>query len=280
MKKHLLSLAILWIAAMTFTACQQTEMANPKPEEEEEEALAQDLVEAQDEEIVDQFFASIEDAAEYELINGNNSRTAQAYAVDTDETTNSIIIDYQDGWQNANGDILKGKLTIVWEGDRRSSERSKTLYPEDFYINGYKIEGTRQTIWNKEAQNFTVLLEDAIITAPDGSVMTRDASWTINLQRDETTNGRYRFGTATGTSRFDRTYQVTIKEDEALFYDNSCKLGRSRFPVSGIKTRTVTKDGVELRTKTIDFGDGNCDYKVMVTIGEYSMEIDLRPTNR
>lgn len=190
------------------------------------------------------------------------------------DTTNKVItVDYGDGCEGQGGRIRAGKVIIEYSNRRLVPGAYRIVTFEDFSIDTVKVEGTR-TLTNiseseEDAPAFSVKLTGGSLTFTDGTTATSEVdhvrTWyrAANPLEDMTTLT----GTASGTQRDQSDYSVTILEE--LVYKRSCRSSRVFIPVSGVKE--VTKDG---ETAIIDYGDGECDNEVEITIdGETFIKI-------
>lgn len=150
------------------------------------------------------------------------------------------------------------------------------------------IEGTRTSTNNgKNSQgqtNFTVKVENGVVTTPDGEIITWESdrlrTWvegentgffTLDNNNqfmgwDGITDDVYEItGDGNGTTRNDIDYTVEISTPLRVQLD-------CRWITEGIIT--LTPEGYQDRV--LDYGDGECDNKARVTIGEYDETITLR----
>lgn len=173
----------------------------------------------------------------------------------------TITIDFgTTGCADSKGNVRTGKIIIAYAGRRFQVGSVLIVTTENYYINGIKLEGTRTltNVTGTTASNpkFNAILEDGKATFPDGKFATRESDITWALSREPfTTLTVLANSSASGTTRFGRTYEVTVLED--LKYERFCGIA-----VSGIK-KYIINGSKEI---TIDYGDGTCDNKVVVTI--------------
>lgn len=173
-----------------------------------------------------------------------------------------------------NGHTLNGKIITVFTGRYRDSATVITTHFENFTIDGNQIHGLK-TITNKGLNDmnhphFTVEVDTASIVTPRGIInweSDRTIEWIVgydtpaNLLDDE-----YKItGTSNGTSWKGNTYTTNITK--ALWLKAGC-----RYITEGIIVLTSQAG----RTLSIDYGDGTCDDKAVVTINNKNkVEITL-----
>lgn len=186
----------------------------------------------------------------------------------------TITLDFGTGCTGFNDNVRKGKIIMVVTGPRLQQGSTRTVTFENYYFNDMKVEGTK-VFTNKgynSAQNLvvTVTLTGGKVTLPDGRTIERtvahEREWiagllTPNIWDDECLVT----GTASGKTRADVVYTNTILN--ALHWKRAC-----RFITEGVVKMERSGETVV----TLDYGDGECDAKAVVTRGDQSKEILLR----
>lgn len=169
---------------------------------------------------------------------------------------------------DAAGVNRRGKIIATTTGLYRDAGTQITVTTQDYYVNDYKVEGTK-TITNmgqNSAGNtyFTIDIENAMITFPNG---TDEISYESNRVREwvvgESTQGLLGIlddeyditGTASGINRDGRSYTMTITSP--LRVAVLCRY---------VKQGTIEIQPEDLHLRTVDFGDGDCDAKASVEI--------------
>jgi hypothetical protein len=180
-----------------------------------------------------------------------------------------ITLDFGSGCTDLRGNVREGKIIITYNGRRFIPGSTVILTTDGYSINGIALEGTR-TLTNisgstEAAPKFSIVLTGGKATFPDGSVALREASFTREwIRAANPTEDQLRVeGSASGTTRRERSYTMTI--EETLVYKRFCEL-----PVSGVKIFTV--DGKPI---TIDYGDGECDRSVTYTVGDNTVTTNV-----
>ncbi|HLN55187.1 MAG TPA: hypothetical protein VK207_04285 [Bacteroidales bacterium] len=187
----------------------------------------------------------------------------------------TVVMDFGTGCTGFNDNTRSGKIIMVVTGPRLQAGSKRTVTFDNYYFNEIKVEGTK-VFENKgynSSQNLvvSVTLTGGKITLPDGRTIersvTHEREWiagllTPNIWDDECLVT----GTATGKTRKDVEYTNTIMT--ALHWKRAC-----RFITEGIVK--MERSGKELPV-TLDYGDGECDAKAVVTMGDQSKEILLR----
>jgi hypothetical protein len=175
----------------------------------------------------------------------------------------------------------RGQITAVFSGMYRDSATVITITPQNYFINDYKVEGTKTVTNNGKNSsgntNFTVVVANGKITHPNGDVSTwnstRNREWVIGENTTFLTNGftgifddEYDItGTGNGTNRAGRNFTANITSP--LRAAVVC-----RWIKKGIVE--IQPDGLSLRK--VDFGDGTCDNKATVEINGKIYNITMR----
>jgi hypothetical protein len=190
----------------------------------------------------------------------------------------TVTVDYGTSCTGINDNVRSGKIIIEVTGPRLQMGSKRTVTFDNYYFNGMKVEGTKvlENMGYNSNQNLviSVKLTNGKITLPDGKTIERNVDhqreWiagllTKNIWDDECLIT----GTATGKNIEGVAYTNTITT--ALHWTRAC-----RFLVSGvINIQRTGKDPV-----TLDYGDGNCDAKAVVTKDGVSKEILLKNKHR
>ena len=189
----------------------------------------------------------------------------------------TITVDFgTDGCTDAKGNTRKGKVIVEFKGRRFMPNSTITTTTDGYSINGIALQGTRVvtniTGSTEEAPTFNVVLTNGKATWPDNTTATRDVNrvrvWTraanpLNDQWSVT-------GTASGTNRNGKEYEMNITSP--LIYKRECAISAKVFmPVQGTKELTVNGKKI-----TIDYGTGDCDKTVTITVDGQSKQVEVK----
>jgi hypothetical protein len=272
--------SILMIAAISFiTSCN-----------EEERITAQDSQDISEEAVTDSYFQDMDDMAGVAVespstteYNGGRAQstfqvsdtrfrcdgtpltlTLTRGANSTPEAPNGVItVDFGSGCTDLRGNTRAGKLTFTYNGRRFMPNSTVIVTGENYTINGIKLEGTR-TLKNvtgstDASPKFNAVLTGGKATFEDGSQATRESNITWQwIRATNPTDDKLiidQSSTASGTTKAGRNYQVSLLEQ--LEYKRFCGIA-----VSGIKRYIVNGE----KEITVDYGDGECDKEVTVTV--------------
>lgn len=187
----------------------------------------------------------------------------------------TIVIDFGTGCTDNKGNTRKGKVIVEYKGRRFLPGSTVITTTEGYSINDITLEGTR-TVTNvsgstEESPKFNVVLENGKATWPDGTTATREVNRVHEWVRTSNPlNDQWNVtGTANGTNRNGRVYEMTITS--ALIYKRECAISARVFmAVAGTKELIV--DGKKL---TIDYGTGDCDRTVTITVDGASKQMEV-----
>ncbi|MBK7653549.1 MAG: hypothetical protein IPJ20_26390 [Flammeovirgaceae bacterium] len=187
-----------------------------------------------------------------------------------------ITIDFGDGCTDAKGNVRKGKIIVEFTGKRFLPDSRIITTFQDYFINGVKIEGVR-TVTNvtgsvEENPKFLIKVDNGKATWEDGTFATREVNRTREwIRANNPLEDKWIVeGTAAGTNRNGKTYQVEITK--ALVYKRECAISAKVFiAVEGTKVLSIDNKVI-----TIDYGTGECDRVVTITINGQSKDVTVR----
>ena len=185
-----------------------------------------------------------------------------------------ITIDFGNGCVGPNGKVRAGIVQITMIG--RHWEPGSTMTTEliDFSMDSVLIEGTR--IYTNISESvvgtpiFSYELIGGKMTWTDGTYATRDARGTRTLYRTDNPLGDeiHIDGSAEGVNRDGENYTMIITE--ALVIKRECNWRRHPIPVAGTKEINVGDDLI-----IVNFGDGECDNLITITINGVTFEREI-----
>ncbi|MBP9925344.1 MAG: hypothetical protein KBF45_05085 [Cyclobacteriaceae bacterium] len=208
-----------------------------------------------------------------------NCATITFLFADNNSTTTPhgfITIDFGDGCTDAKGNVRKGKIIVEFTGKRFLPDSRIITTFQDYFINGVKIEGVR-TVTNvtgsvEENPKFLIEVDNGKATWEDGTFATREVNRTREwIRANNPLEDQWIVdGTAAGTNRNGKTYQVEITK--ALVYKRECAISAKVFiAVEGTKVLSIDNKVI-----TIDYGMGECDRVVTITINGQSKDVTVR----
>ncbi len=207
-------------------------------------------------------------------------------SVDTTSPTRNLTIDFGNAPQGClcsawDGKYRKGKIIVNWTGNYRDSASVHTIRTQDYFVgngtefNQHKFYKTVTNGGRNSSGNifFTVSVKDTVVLANNAGTITWQSDRTREWTAGETTilnpfDDEYKiWGTASGVTRSGKIFNVNVKQNTPLHIKLNCK-----WIVSGILE--VTPQGKT--TRTVDYGNGNCDSYANVTINGTTFQIVLK----
>ncbi|HEY8934918.1 MAG TPA: hypothetical protein VIM65_06835 [Cyclobacteriaceae bacterium] len=170
------------------------------------------------------------------------------------------------------GNVRKGTIRIIHTGGTpRTVGFKATITYLNYSINGIKLEGTRViecvTPSANDVYDHTINLTDGKATwLSDGSTATRAASFTREVNTADTTITILSGGQASGINRSGKSYTMDIIKS-IVFKPSCAAINQIHLPVQGTKLFKNTTTG---KTLTIDYGNGDCDRSMTITVGRVS----------
>lgn len=185
-----------------------------------------------------------------------------------------ITLDYGTGCQGFFENTRAGKIIISVTGPHKQTGSKRTVTFENYSHNGIKVEGTKvaENLGPNTNNNpvFSHKLTGGKLIFADGKTIERaferQREWFAGSATRSIWDDEFLVtGTTSGKNIKGVAYTNTITA--ALHTTRTC-----RFIVSGIVK--IERDGAE--AITINYGEGDCDAKAIVTKGGVSSEILLR----
>lgn len=249
------------------TSCKDTEVTN-----------GQDVTDAASESLTESYYQDADDVSLYSIDNKSsaNGRTAvddyrikcATITAQGNNTSGFVEINFGTGCTDAKGNIRKGKINLTYsDGPAGAVGFTVTETFIDYSINGIKLEGTR-VIERVASENIkhNIVLTGGKVTWPDNTFATRSSNFDreVNLAAGTISLS----GQANGLSRRNKEYSATIAN--SVIYKTSCVADGIYMAVQGTKVFVI--DG---KTISIDYGNGDCDRKVTVTVNGISKEVTV-----
>jgi len=186
-----------------------------------------------------------------------------------------ITVDFGiNGCNDRHGRDRKGKIIITYTDPLYIPGAVLTVTFENFFFRGVRINGQRVITNISESLDYNLLFNitfEGTFTWDDGSESTRRAHWVVERIRtpNPINDEKHVNGEAAGTTKNGTEYTVEITE--TIVFKRSCGPFNVFIPVQGVKVYTWGTN-----EKTIDYGDGECDRLVTITINGETEEIELQ----
>lgn len=190
----------------------------------------------------------------------------------------TLTLDFGTGCEDPRGNRRSGKIIIRFNGRRFLPGSTIVITFENYFINGIKLSGKRTltniTGSNEESPKFQIQLENGLAVWPDGTEATREHCFTRTWNRGVLLNPSDDVlvvsqcadadVAATGVNRRGVSYSMVIESD--LIYKRGCPIA-----VQGVKI--FRANGKEV---TVDYGDGDCDNIITMTIEGNTRQVNVR----
>ncbi|MBL4655072.1 MAG: hypothetical protein JKY33_04545 [Bacteroidia bacterium] len=285
MKNLKLAFIAIFFTSILFYACEKEEQDDNSSTDTETSAAADNSTA---ENYFSDIFSMVDDAAKTDEGTGKTGRVHR-FGRDTlcatvtvdpafPDTTfpKTITIDFGDSnCVGSDGRTRRGQILASLTGRYRELGTVVTVTFNNFYINDNQILGTKTVTnngYNADSNlTYTVDVIGAKIISAEGDTIswesTRTNEW---VEGDDTPDDIWDdvyhiTGSGSGVNRKGVSFTMSITQE--LRKEIGCK-----WLVSGIVE--ITPDGK--LTRTIDFGDGTCDDKATVSVGNFEKEITLR----
>lgn len=187
-----------------------------------------------------------------------------------------LTIDY--GSNNTlcfDGKYRRGKVMVSFTGLYRDSGSNHTITFDNYYVNDYKVDGNIAVINNghNTAGNLTFSVASALnIRDTSGNTLTYNGNHTREWVAGEQTAGLHAWG--------DDVYSITGSSSGTSFNGTQFSSNITSAIIFALNCKWIEKGTIDFKpsgklTRTIDFGNGDCDNKATVTIAGVSFDILL-----
>lgn len=194
------------------------------------------------------------------------------------------------------GKMRKGSIIYELSGIYRKVGTVITVSTDDYFVDDYKVIGTRSTTnLGKDSNDFLtfdVVVNEAQIITPDGSTITwscqRTRTWIAGFETAYFTKDTINGGVLGWSGIQDDIHEITgfssgTTQDGRYFDAKITSALRLDLGCQWITSGTVELTPDQLLTRTLDYGDGACDDEATVNIGRkittspYTNSIENQP---
>lgn len=265
--------ALLFLAIIILTACRK----------ESDRDLDRSITESADfvysEFVFSDISGIVREAIELEdgLRAGSSLLNCANIMIDTLSNPMWMLIDFgPTNCTGSDGRNRRGKLFATFTMPFRDSLSETTIYPQDYFLNDRKIEGSK-TLYNRGRNSagnlhFSANVSNGKISDADSSRFMLISSFTFEewLSGENTpliTDDLIRItGYANGTGRFGNTYDASISSP--LVLNLSCNQ-----VTSGV-AEVIPEN---LNARELNYGSGACDGLVKISVNGFEEEITIDP---
>jgi len=230
---------------------------------------------------IDEVEVYVEDAFDFAPENGKVAQRDTSFcATIVHDTLNKVItLDFGTGCVGPDGRTRSGIIEIAYTGRfARDHRGARTVEFTDYTVDGNSVDGKVNYSAvafqaSDSSLNTVVTATNLVFSFTDNTTFsfdsrTRNRKWKFTVGEAEV------YGAASGTNRLGKGFTSVIPANNPLLFKRECGLANRPFPVpmSGVKTVQV----IDRPTVSLDFGDGSCDRKAILTVGNRTREIILR----
>jgi hypothetical protein len=262
--------------SLALSACQPE---NTLAEEDEDLALTEIASEASFEEVDAVSFEAL-DATDFSAYRRSwagvvNRLLNSCATISHDSANNLITVDFGSGCTGTDGKVRAGKILIQYTQRLYIPGAMLTISLDSFYVDNHHIEGVK-TMTNVSPSiqsniSLQTTLDNGKVTWPDGSFATREFDRTSTWVRanNPINDELIVDGSASGTRRNGVSY--TASTLSPLKFRRACRIQGIRMAVEGsLLIQRSNHDDL-----TIDFGTGDCDRTITLTMNGQSQTITL-----
>lgn len=253
-------------AVLFFTACKKDNLTLGF-EDSEQMVASQDQTTAQD------LFTDIEDQEDLAIeTRGAGPDPCPVVSVDPNDGSypRTITIDFGDGCEGPNGRVRQGKIIITVSDTITNPGATRTTTFENYFVDGVQVEGVKTLTNLGYDDNGNVAFNRTVtggkLTFPNGEVATWESNFTFTQIEGGNTktfldNVFEVTGGSSGVNRHGKSFSSEILEP--LIRKKTCP-----WYVDGVVSLTI-----EDKTVTIDYGNGTCDNKAILTAPDGSKHV-------
>lgn len=186
----------------------------------------------------------------------------------------TIVIDYGDGVETDHGKVIKGKVTVVINGDKNTNGSTRAITYENCAVDTISVNGTsnEKFVGDNVSTRKIVSSSDVTFAITDGATFVRKGDETkewlagVSTPKDPSDDKVIVTGSVNVNNTTDNiSYSKTIT-------NGLIKLGDCRYIVSG----TVEYSQAGSVIGTLDYGDGTCDNIATLAVGGTTTEVTLK----
>lgn len=187
----------------------------------------------------------------------------------------SFVLDFGERCEQ-NGVVYSGKVGYRFDGSLLSDDRLFTVFFEEFSFSDFKIDGvlTSKALTNAVGnKRFLFELGNGVLTYPNGDIVKLEMSQELEQVEGNATSELSDdvfniVGTSSGELNQSTFHLSTISP---IVVKSSCFAAGLGYPTSGILMVEIEDEP----DTELNFGDGTCDSKALLSTSTGQVEIDL-----
>lgn len=264
--------------ALAATSCSDDETLMDNESEEAEMAGLASVGENESDDVLE-----VVEEVEISLAGNEAARTNEMCALVTDDPENKILtIDFGSGCVGPYGRTRSGKIIVNYSGGAINDGVSARIITfENYVVNSRAITGSIELRDINEHEDGTISSTKKLIglttTFPNGQFVSftgsRTRLWTEGVRDGDPSNNVFEItGSVEGVWSNGRTF--THRITETIISDWSCAASGGFARVSGV-VEVERLGGFVKRKRITNYGNGECDGTITVTIGTRIFEISV-----
>ncbi|MBP6459116.1 MAG: hypothetical protein KA264_03370 [Crocinitomicaceae bacterium] len=168
------------------------------------------------------------------------------------------------------GKQRRGKIQVEYKGGKEVVGTSVVYTADQYFVNNYGVSG-KKTVTYSAPLTWNIKVQDGIVTKPDGTKV----SWESDRVR------KMIAGQTTLTDYTDDTYEITGTSNGVNAEGNKYAFSTETALVKSMGCQYIKAGKLKIerdgkKDAVVDYGDGTCDDKATVKIGNRSKDITLR----
>lgn len=168
------------------------------------------------------------------------------------------------------GKQRRGKIQVEYKGGKEVVGTSVVYTADQYFVNNYGVSG-KKTVTYSAPLTWNIKVQDGIVTKPDGTKV----SWESDRVR------KMIAGQKTLTDYTDDTYEITGTSNGVNAEGNKYAFSTETALVKSMGCQYIKAGKLKIerdgkKDAVVDYGDGTCDDKATVKIGNRSKDITLR----
>lgn len=189
---------------------------------------------------------------------------------DRDSYPKDITVDFGAGCTDQNNRTRKGKIKIRVNKIFVSPGAQAIITFDNYSVNDIKVEGTQtvQNLSSNDGFGYSYTIAEGKLTYPGGYVVTYSGNRNV-LQKE---------GATTPWVILDDVYEITGNaslKDSSVLATVAIKTALIRKIACPYISKGIVNLTVNSFTASIDYGNGDCDDKAVLTVGDKTKEIKL-----
>ena len=187
----------------------------------------------------------------------------------------TLTVDFGSGCKSSDSITRSGSITYVFSGRLSTPGTTISATFNNYIVNGYKVKGTytiANTTTNINAPQLTTTVTNGNIVFPSDTAYSFSGTKTVSIASGSVADITTLVFNVTGK------YNISSSYGDALAVTATTPLEKKvvcKYIDKGVLSFNYTKNSSTV-SGTLDYGNGTCDNKALVTIGSFTQTITIR----